>query len=300
MSCSGGSLLVRLLVGWLLVVSLVSHVDGADGEPAPGDEPDHGGEVVHRDDEGDHRDDEGEEKPKRNWIEDNLVLFLVLVHGTWITLVVGGLLIAKAVVRRREEKRTNGLRAVAGELELTFLEDGDEALAERLSGLPLFDIGRGRTLKNLIVADTPDVQVALFDYVYITGRGKQKRVRRQTVAAVQSADLRLPDFHLRPERTLDAVGSLLGRQDIDFDDHPDFSKAFVLKSLSEQETRDFFDQGLLDFFVSRPDISFEAARGVFVYFRRWKRVEPQVAEMKGFLGEGYSVLQALRERLTRT
>ena len=293
MSWFDGSLLARLLLGCLLAVSLISHVDAADGEP------DHGDEAVHRDDEG-HLEDEVEVKRERNWIEDNLVLFLVLVHGTWITLVVGGLLIAKAVVRRREEKRTNGLRAGAGELELTFLEDGDEALAERLAGLPLFDIGRGRTLKNLIVADTPDGQVALFDYVYITGRGKQKRVRRQTVAAVQSADLRLPDFHLRPERTLDAVGSLLGLQDIDFDDHPGFSKAFVLKSLSEQETRDFLDQGLLDFFVSRPDISFEAAQGVFVYFRRWKRVEPQVGEMKGFLGEGYSVLQALRERLTRT
>ncbi len=297
MSFPGGSLLVlvlvRVLVGWLLVVSLVSHVDAAEGEPA------HDGEVDQREDEGDQRDDEGEEKREEGWIANNLVLFLVLVHGSWIILVVGGLLIARIVVRRREEKRTNGLRGVAEELELTFLADGDEALAERLSGLPLFDIGRGRTLKNLIVADTPEVKVALFDYVYITGRGKRRRVRRQTVAAVQAAELRLPEFHLRPERTLDAVGSLLGRQDIDFDDHPGFSKAFVLKSLSEQETRDFFDQGLLDFFVSRPDISFETASGVFVYFRRWKRVEPQVAEMKEFLGEGYSVLQALRERLAR-
>ena len=286
MSYPGGSLLVRVLVGWLLVVSLVSHVDGAEGEPA------HDGEV-------DQRDDEGKEKRKEGWIVDNLALFLSVTYGSIIILVVGGLLLARHVVRVSEEKRTNGLRTVADELELTFLANGDEALAKRLSGLPLFDIGRGRTLKNLIVGETPDVKLALFDCVYITGHGRSKRTRRQTMAAIQSADLRLPEFHMSPERTLDVIGSLLGRQDIDFEDHPTFSKAFVLKSLSEQDMRDFFDQAVLDFFVSRPDISFEAASGVFVYFRGEKRVEPQVAEMKKFLGEGYSVLQALRERLAR-
>ena len=114
------------------------------------------------------------------------------------------------------------------------------------------NIGRKKKLFNLIIAATPELTLFLFDYSYITGHGKNKRVRRQSVAAVESADLSLPEFHLRPERRLDAIGSLLGRQDIDFDDHPEFSSAFVLKSDVEQQTRDFFDQELLDFFSGQP------------------------------------------------
>ena len=234
------------------------------------------------------------------WIANNMVLFQILGHSSWITVVVVWLLIARHAVRVREEKRTNALRGVAEELELPFLAKGDEILADRLSGLPLFNIGRDQTLSNLIVADTAEVQLALFDFKYVTGRGRSRRDRRQTVVAIQATDLKLPEFHLRPERTLDVLGSLMaGLQDIDFDDHPAFSKAFLLKSANEPETRDFFDQGMLDFFVSRPDISFETDSGRFVYFRRWKEVEPQVAKMKEFLGEGYSVLLALRERLAR-
>ena len=68
----------------------------------------------------------------------------------------------------------------------------------------------------------------------------------------------------------------------------------------EQQTRDFFDQELLDFFATHQGISFQAAAGMFVYFHRWKRVEPQTQQMRGFLGEGYAMLQALRGRLSRS
>ena len=233
------------------------------------------------------------------WIENNLALFLVLVHGFWIIAIIVAIVIVKRVARRRAKQRTDALQAVAAELGLPFHEATDEAFQEKLSVLPLFNIGRGQTLTNLIVADTPELQVSLFDFRYVTGRGKQKRVRRQTVAVVQSTELRLPEFHLRPEKALDVVGSLLGLQDIDFDHHPDFSRAFVLKSDSEEETREFFDQELLDFLAARREISFEATRGMFVCFRRWKRVEPQTAAMREFLGEGLQLVQALQERLSR-
>lgn len=290
-------LLARGLACWLLACPLAGGVDAADPAPESGDsDPAAPPAAIPKPQDGDKAPDEKKEK---NWIDNNIVLFMFLVHGSWIIPLGIWIVVARRIARRRKEKRTNDLQAVAKELELPFLETGDTALGERLSNLPLFNIGRARTLTNLIVADTPELQIALFDYRYVTGRGKHKRVRRQSVAVVQSTSLRLPEFHLRPERKLDAVGSLLGLQDIDFDHHPDFSKAFVLKSLNEQETRDFFDQELLDFFATQPGISFEAAPGMFVYFRRWKRVDPLTPEMRGFLGEAYLVQQALQERLSR-
>jgi hypothetical protein len=243
--------------------------------------------------------DLGQALPEQNWIEKNTLLFVLLVNGGWIALVVIGCLIGWSVRRRRAEQRTSDLRETAEELDLEFHADGDESLTGRLSGFPIMNIGRKKKLFNLSVAATPEVTLFLFDYSYITGHGKSKRVRRQSVAVAESTDLLFPEFHLRPERRLDAIGSLLGRQDIDFDDHPEFSSTFVLKSDVEQETRDFFDPELLDFFSSQPDISFEAAPDRFVFFRRWKQIKPQTQEVRLFLGEAHALLRALQARLDR-
>ena len=160
------------------------------------------------------------------------------------------LFLAHLIKKRRARKRTADLQLVAADLNLEFRDTGDAGLQQDLAAFPLFNIGRAHKLTNLFVAETPALKINLFDYEYTTGHGKHKRVRRQTVAAVQSTELVIPDFVMRPERKLDLVGSLLGRQDIDFADHAAFSKAFVLKSGDETATRDFFDTSLLDYFAA--------------------------------------------------
>ena len=242
---------------------------------------------------------ENPEARKDNWIEENLLLFLLLVHGAWIIPLVTYLIVAPRIVRKREQRRTNELKAVAEQLELQFQDTGDAVFEERVGMLPLFNIGRLRTMTNLIIADTGDVRITLFDYKYVTGHGKNRRVRRQTVALAQADDLNVPAFHLRPEGMWDSITSLFGWQDIDFVEHPDFSKAFVLRSDMEEATREFFDKDLLDFFTNHPKTCFESAHDRFVYFHRWKRVDPQQDAMRNFLTEGFQALQALRERVNR-
>jgi len=175
----------------------------------------------------------------------------------------------------------------------------DTTLADRLGALPEFGIGRKKQFSNWLVAETADVRLSVFDYRYTTGHGKSKRVRRETIAAVETAELRLPTFQLRPEGTFDRIGSMIGMQDIDFDDHPGFSKTFVLKSNDEQSIRGFLDRPLLDYFAERSDISFETSPGLFVYFRKYKQVDHRVHAMRDFLSEGFQTLQALQERFER-
>jgi len=236
----------------------------------------------------------------RNWIERNTLLFVLLVNAGWFLPFIIGCLIARRISRRRAEQRTGDFEEAASDLDLQFQPDGNTSLQNRLAGFPVMEIGRGRKLFNLIVAATPEVTLFLFDYSYVTGYGKNRRVRHQSVAAVESADLLLPEFHLRPERKLDVIGGLLGQQDIDFDDHPEFSRAFVLKSDVEQETRNFFDQQLLDFLSDQPDISLEASQGRFLFFRRWKLIKPEAQDVRQFLGETHTLLRTLQDRLARS
>ena len=96
---------------------------------------------------------------------------------------------------------------------------------------------------------------------------------------------------------LDAIGGMIGLQDIDFEQHPGFSKAFVLKSSDEMVTREFFDETLLDLFASKPDMTFETLPTGFIVFRRWKTRRPE--ELQDLLEEGYTLFQALRDRVAR-
>jgi len=65
----------------------------------------------------------------------------------------------------------------------------------------------------------------------------------RTVCVLRTPSLDLPHFLVRPELALvDALGKVLGGQDINFDQDPDFSKAFVLQGQDPEATRELFDQ----------------------------------------------------------
>ncbi len=95
----------------------------------------------------------------------------------------------------------------------------------------------------------------------------------------------------------DRVGQMLGLQDIDFEDHLQFSQQFVLQSDMAEVTRDFFDTGLLDFFAERPGCSFETRSGSFIVYRPRDLVTPD--KFQAFFEDGFRYYTALRERLER-
>lgn len=196
-----------------------------------------------------------------------------------------------------EKKRRTSMESFANALGLTFFESGHDALLSRLRRFQLFNSGRRRTMTNVILGETEVASIAIFDYRYTTGGGKNQTTHTQTVVAMESASLELPSFTMRPEHVFDRVGSALGFQDIDFADHPQFSKMYVLKGEDETAIREFFDQQMLDFFAGRPGICFECMPGMFIYFRARRR--QKVDEMRTYLEEGYTVYQAFAERLSR-
>lgn len=65
----------------------------------------------------------------------------------------------------------------------------------------------------------------------------------------------------------DKIGAAIGFQDIDFDNHPEFSRSFVLKGENEQAIRHFFDTKMLELFAKRKKSCVESRPGVFIYLR---------------------------------
>ncbi len=190
-----------------------------------------------------------------------------------------------------DKKRREQLAATAEEMGLCYFPDGDSNLLTQLQDFGLFNMGRARKMTNLIQGDSGEVKIAIFDYQYTTGSGKNSTTHRFSIAALQSQELNSPSFTMRPQNFLDRFGNMLGFQDINFDTHPVFSKLFVLQGVDEEAVRIYFGKARLDFFESRPGVSVEAQPGMMFFYHSGKRIKPD--ELKDFLASAYEVFGAM-------
>ena len=196
--------------------------------------------------------------------------------------------------RKVAQQRVDALRQSAEEMGLTFspLTDSAESLtanriADGFSQFRLMNVGRGKSFRNVITGDSGEVGIYIFDYRYTTGSGKNRRVHRNTVAALVSPRLlACPAFRIRRQSFFDSVGSLLGFQDINFDAHPQFSKQFVLQGVGEEQIRQFFQPPLIQFFESRPSINVECAGDQMLFYHGG--LTPPAA-IRDLLAEAYEV-----------
>lgn len=220
-------------------------------------------------------------------METVIILILITVFASLVALV-------SYYNRKREQKRSADISALAAGLGLSFSAAGDFPLQDRLSALPLFKLGRSRVLSNLLAGETEEVRISIFDYCYTTGSGKQTHTTKLTIAALESPQLKIPAFTLRPESLFDKIGGLFGLQDIDFAEHPEFSSSFVLKGAEEELIRKLFTRHLLDFFANRKGCCVEAFSGMVVFYRPGPRRKPE--EFSNLLEEAYQVYGGLVDR----
>jgi hypothetical protein len=194
------------------------------------------------------------------------------------------------VNRAREKKRTENLRDVAAELSFEFVHSDDRLLA-RLGDFPLLSQGRSRKMKNVLHGTSSNTEVSIFDYCYTTGGGKNSQTHHQTAVCFRSKRLHLPNFELRPERWYHKIGSMLGYQDIDFADYPEFSRRYLLRSDDEQGVRDLFTAAAIEQLDGHTDICAEGRADRLIVFRAGKRVKPM--EVRDLLATGFGVYSAL-------
>jgi len=191
-----------------------------------------------------------------------------------------------------EKKRTEAMRQAAEELGFDFTVADRDNLLDRLGGFQLCSQGHGKRIYNVFRGESNDLRVAIFDYRFTTGGGKHSHTTNQTVLCFQMKGPGLPSFFLRPETFLDRIGGLFGFQDIDFDEHPVFSKKYLLRGRNVPAIRELFTEEVLTFYESVDGVSTEANGNRLLYYRHGKRVKP--LEIREFLEEGFKALAVLR------
>jgi hypothetical protein len=186
----------------------------------------------------------------------------------------------------RERLRSRQLMAAARSLGLSFQASGLSALSSDLANLPVFVLaftGHGR-IRNIMRRRSPP-PILICDCHYWTGSGNNRFDHHQTVFCFDVGGRDLPDFTLRPqanaatrkilglgmglqEATLAATKALTprgGREllsavlaemstgGIDFPEHQEFARRYLLRGTEPDRIRQLFRSGLLDFFARQAE-----------------------------------------------
>ncbi len=187
--------------------------------------------------------------------------------------------------------RREAWQKVAGELGFKFMETGN--VHDRFPQFKIFTLGHSHYSLNQLSGDNGTDEVLTVDYQYSTGGGKHKHTHLQTLCIIRSKTLSLPHFFLRREsRIWDYFGKLFGGQDINFDEDPAFSKAFVLQGENEASVRNFFQAPVRKFFLGYEGTDFQIeGRDDVLLLNPGTRIEP--TDAKPFIARTLSLKSSL-------
>ncbi|MEL7069226.1 MAG: hypothetical protein AAGN15_11325 [Cyanobacteria bacterium J06581_3] len=183
--------------------------------------------------------------------------------------------IAFAISKYFDHRRMKAVRAIATQLGFDYCGQSRQFMHGSVWRSELFTKGRNGYIKNLIRGQVEDLPIAVADYQYTTGSGKNKRTVRQTVAVVELQQTSLPQFSLNPETVFHKIGGLFGYEDIDFETHPDFSKHYCLKGNDEAAIRDCFFSDVLSFFENHRQFWVESTGAALIIYKRGRSHKPQ-------------------------
>ena len=197
------------------------------------------------------------------------------------------LLISRAAKRRSYDKgRGQQMQQAAAQMGFTFQPQAELSAVPFFSGFELFE-GNALKFENLMTGKIKGRDAVVFDLAYrnVGGAGGGgTTTSRQTMYAVTSRELNLPEFYLRPEGVFEKVLNAVSRVDIDFAERPAFSQKFLLYGKDETAIRRLFTIPKLDFFEQNSNLCvFGRGDHLFLYQSRTPAPPAQVPQNLNFL-----------------
>lgn len=191
-----------------------------------------------------------------------------------IALIVTAIVLIVKYARKVKRERTLGLKSSATLLGWQFAEQAPLNYLPNLDKFALFSQGHSKQIINLMYGETNGVKAALFDYLYVTGHGKNRSSYSQSVVYFEPRNLSVPFFSLRPENFMHKFIAALGYQDIDFGNRPTFSSQYLLRGNDEPAIRNTFNDALLAFYEASPGISTDGGGNQIFIFRQGYTAPP--------------------------
>lgn len=128
--------------------------------------------------------------------------------------------------------------------------------------------------ENILEKYLEQARIIVSDVTLGEGALSASREMNITLVLISEVDMHIPDFALEPESLATKVSELAGVKDIDFKDHPLFSKKYFLRGSKEEEIRKFFTEDILTFLENREDIHIESHKNKLLFYRKRDLLDP--------------------------
>lgn len=193
--------------------------------------------------------------------------------------------------------RRTAMEHVAVPLKMEYAKKDHWSIMPLLEDFHLFQTGRRKKIRNLLYKKDAwnQTNLYIFDYHYLRHYGNNHKQYQQTVFFIQSKQLALPEFQMKPETFFHQIAAFLGYEDIDFEAHPEFSKNYYLKSNDEEWMRSIFHKELIEFFTIEKDWILEGVGYFLILYKKNQLIAPQ--SIQDFYHRGLKVCKLLENRL---
>jgi hypothetical protein len=185
-----------------------------------------------------------------------------------IILVIAGFLTIVSIQYLLDRKRRDEMSRIAAQLGLTYYPDKSEVYYD----LTLFTKGHSQTISNTMSGSKNGCHVAMFDYTYTTGSGKNKRVHQHSVCLLSISQC-LKKLLIRPENILDKLAGAIGFDDIDFESM-EFSHRFYVKSDDKKFAYAIIHPQMMSFLLSRASPPLIEKNGAHIGCYYTKKIKP--------------------------
>ncbi len=112
-----------------------------------------------------------------------------------------------------------------------------------------------KSIENVISFEREGISFRLADVTVVSGAQSTENITTTTVLKM-SGFSSIPEFYMYRAGFIETLKGAVGNEDINFKEHPEFSKKYELRSLNEEATRAFFNESLLDKFTSMDAVFF--------------------------------------------
>lgn len=189
--------------------------------------------------------------------------------------------------------RRESMKGHARRMDMKFFDQDEFGLIQLLRSFDLFRKGGDRKIDNIMFEEKMSKRSYVFDYTYTVSRNKKRVRKRQTVMFINSKNLGLPEFSMKPENLWHRLTEWLWiNRDIDFDSHTEFSEKYFLESEDEALLRYLFDKQVLDFFTLEKNWYLEGSNYYLIIYSLNERFHPKVIE--SFVDMGNKLYELLK------
>lgn len=157
----------------------------------------------------------------------------------------------------QDKKRRQKLVEMSQELGLELSWELAPHDNERFRRFDISRKGRLQSIQMALCADTGDTRMVIFDFRYVQGHGKHRVDRFFSMVLCTDRRLQAPKLMLEPESWSNALATLVGVRDIDFQEDPKFSSTFHLVGSDEDSVRRFLNATRRNALLAHPSIRLE-------------------------------------------